>query len=341
VLKAGGALIALPCMTTARVLGANEQVKVAVIGLGGRAGGVMGDCEGLKDMRIVAVSDCFKPRIGAFIGDKGWKGYDDFRKMIEAEKPDVVYAIMPPQNLYDTAATVMEMGCDLVVEKPPALTSEQTRQMAIIAHKKGLVTAVTFQRRFAPVIRTGKKLCEERGPIHSAVATFYKNSVGQGPYYRGAIDILTSDAIHAVDTLRYLCGGEVVSVASDVRRLLADHVTVHLALVRFSSGATGVLLTNWMTGRRIFSVEIHAPGISCFGDPEEGGRIFADNKVEPLRLLNPAELAGTPADYRAHGPYDLNLHILDCVRRRVQPETNFDDALKTMELIDAIYRKQI
>lgn len=322
---------------------AQRIIRVAFIGAGGRA--VSAHYKSIHDIpgaEICAIAELDAERMKAAAAQFGVKAtYADFRKMIEQEKPDVVYAIMPPQNLYDTAATVMEMGCHLVVEKPPALTSEQTRQMAILAHKKALITAVTFQRRFAPVIRTGKKLCEERGPIHSAVATFYKHSLGQGPYYRGAIDILTSDAIHAVDTLRYLCGGEVLSVASDVRRLLADHVTAHLALVRFSSGATGVLLTNWMTGRRMFSVEIHAPGISCFGDPEEGGRIFADNKVEPMRLLNPAELAGNPDDYRAYGPYDLNLHILDCVRRRVQPETNFDDALKTMELIDAIYRKQI
>jgi predicted dehydrogenase len=59
-----------------------------------------------------------------------------------------------------------------------------------------------------------------------------------------------------------------------------------------------------------------------------------------MRLLNPAELAGSPADYRAYGPYDMNAYFIDCVRRRIQPETHFDDALKTMELIDAIYRKQ-
>ena len=39
------------------------------------------------------------------------------------------------------------------------------------------------------------------------------------PAYRGAADIIRCDAIHAIDTLRFLCGGNVVSVAGDVRRL--------------------------------------------------------------------------------------------------------------------------
>ena len=142
----------------------------------------------------------------------------------------------------------------------------------------------------------------KRGTVHTAHASFYKNWVGGTPYYRGALDMLTCDGIHAVDTLRYLCGGEVESVASDSRRLDADHWNVHLALVRFSSGATGLLLNNFMAGRRMFSVEIHSPGISFFGDPEEGGQLYADNKTEPIDELDPTVLAGSAEDYRAFGP---------------------------------------
>ena len=173
------------------------------------------------------------------------------------------------------------------------------------------------------------------------MTTFYKCAVGGGPYYKGAIDILACDAIHAVDTLRYLCGGEVVSVAGDVRRLNAEHCNVHLALVTFSSGATGVLLTNWMTGRRMFTVEIHSPGISVFGDPEEGGKVFADGNVTPAQILDPFEMSKSQASHRAFGAYDVNRHFIQCIQKGQQPETNFEDAVKTMELVDAIYQSQI
>ena len=151
------------------------------------------------------------------------------------------------------------------------------------------------------------------------------------------MDMLTCDGIHAVDTLRYLCGGEVESVASDSRRLDADHSNIHLAMVRFSSGATGLLLNNFMAGRRMFSVEIHSPGISFFGDPEEGGQLFADNRTDPVQELDPRALARSDADYRAFGAYDLNRHFVDCLLKEKKPETHFDDAVKTMELVDAVY----
>ena len=319
------------------------KVRIAMIGAGGRAlGAHYPALHDLPAAQMVAVCDVDEERRRAAAERFSIaRHYADYVEMIEREKPDAVYAIMPPHHLYDVAATTMEMGCHLFIEKPPALTTEQTRQMALIARRCKVLTGVTFQRRFAPVIRQGKARCAARGTIHTAHASFYKNMLGAGPYYRGAADILTCDGIHAVDTLRYLCGGEVESLASDSRRLEAEHWNVHQALVKFSSGATGLLLVNFMTGRRMFTVEVHAPAISFFGDPEEGGQVFADGQTAVAEKLDPFELSGSREDYRAFGAYDINRHFIDCVQKGKQPETNFEDAVKTMELVDAVYGGQI
>ena len=322
---------------------ARKNVRVAIIGAGGRA--LMAHYPSLRDIpeaQLVAVAELDEQRLHKTCDLYDIKGrYSDYRQMLEREKPDAVYAIMPPHHLFDICATIIEHGCHLIIEKPPAVTTEQIRQLAALARRHKVLTGVAFQRRFAPVIRRGKTLCEKRGTVHTAHASFYKNWVGGTPYYRGALDMLTCDGIHAVDTLRYLCGGEVESVASDSRRLDADHWNVHLALVRFSSGATGLLLNNFMAGRRMFSVEVHSPGISFFGDPEEGGQLYADNKTKPIDELVPSVLAGSAEDYRAFGPYDINRHFVDCMLKGKDPETNFDDATKTMELVDAVYHSQI
>jgi predicted dehydrogenase len=320
-----------------------KQVKVAIVGAGGRAQAAHYPALAeIPAAKLVAVCDLELKRAQA-AGDKfGIPGrYTNCAEMIEKEKPDAVYAIMPPHHLYDVAAGIIERGCHLFIEKPPAVTAEQVRQLDLLAKKHKVLTGVTFQRRFSPLIRKGRELCAARGAVHTAHASFYKNWVGGSPYYKGAMDMLTCDGIHAVDTLRYLCGGEVLSVASDSRRLDGGHWNIHLALVRFSSGATGLLLNNFMAGRRIFSVEIHAPGISFFGDPEEGGKLFADNKLEPVQTLDPFALGQSREQHRAFGAYDTNLHFIECVQQGRQPETHFGDALKTMELVEAIYRSQI
>jgi virulence factor len=320
-----------------------KKVRIALIGAGGRAAST--HYPALSDIAqadVVAACDLDENRLHKVCNQFGIRGrYSNYREMIEREKPDAVYAIMPPHHLYDVAAEIIERGCHLFIEKPPAVTSEQVRQLAILAKKHKVLTGVTFQRRFSPLIRQGKKLCEKRGQVHTAHASFYKNWVGAAPYYKGAMDMLTCDGIHAVDTLRYLCGGEVESISSDSRRLDAGHWNIHLALVKFSSGATGLLLNNFMAGRRLFSVEIHSPGISFFGDPEEGGQLYADNKTEPAAVLDPFALAKSQEPHRAFGAYDTNRHFVDCILKNKQPETNFDDALKTMKLVDAVYQWQM
>lgn len=276
---------------------------------------------------------------------------DDFTGMIEKERPDVVYAIISPLRRYEIAATVLKAGCNLIINKPPAVTTEQIRQLDQIAKKQSVMAGVVFYRRYSPLVRRAKALCEERGSVHSAVATFYKNSIRREAYSQGGIDALTSDAIHAVDTIRYLCGGEVESVASHVRRLHADWTNAHEAIVRFSNGAIGVVLTNFACGRRMFTIEAHGKGISCFGDLEEGGRVYADGGVDSIETLDVMK-GRDPDYYKGFGIADLiipksswhtdaNTHFFACIREGRQPETSFEDATKTMELVDAIYQCQI
>lgn len=315
-----------------------KPLRVAFIGAGGRASAAhYPSLHEARGVEICAVSELNEERLQKVGKQYRIKGlYTDYVRMIETEKPDIVYAIMPTHHLYDIAATVMEMGCNLVVEKPLSLTAEQARMMAVLARKNKVITAVTLQRRFAPVIRTGKEMCEEVGPIHTAEAQFVKCMLGRGPASRGAIDLLTGDGVHAVDTLRYLCGGNVEDVAGDVRRIGGEHQTVFLAMVRFSSGATGFLKFGYQMGRRIFSVEAHASGISLYADPEEGGNVYADNNVKPKRVLDAFKLSRSKKPHRAFGAFAMHQHFLGCVREGRQPETNFEDSVKTMELVEAI-----
>ncbi len=320
-----------------------KNIRIAFIGAGSRAqSSHYPSLNHMNNIDIVAACDVNQKRLDEACNKFRIQGrYSDYRKMLEQEKPDAVYAIMPPQNLYDISAEVIESGSHLFVEKPPAVTTEQTRQLHFLAQKHKVLTGVTFQRRFSPLIRKGKKFCIEQGAIHTAHASFYKNSVGGKPYYKGGMDVLTVDGIHAVDTLRYLCDGEVERVSSDSKRLNATHWNIHLAIIKFSSGATGILLNNFMAGKRIFSVEIHSPGISFFGNPEEGGKLYAENKPEAIQTVDPFELTGSREDYRAFGAFDVNQHFVECMKNNVMPETHFGDALKTMELVDAIYQSQL
>lgn len=318
-----------------------QKVRVGMIGAGSLANSVHYPSLGeFDDVDIVSICDLDEGRLKNTADKYGiGRTYMDYKKMVQEVDMDAVYIIMPPHHLFDLVIYCLNSKLNVFIEKPPGVTAEQTRNMALTAETNDCLTMVGFNRRFIPLMVEAKAIVQERGLIIQCAATFYKNSIGAGPYYAGAIDILTCDAIHAVDALRWM-GGEVISVASDIRRLHAEYDNSFNALLRFENGATGFLLTNWVVGKRVHTFEMHAKGISAFVDGDDKAMIYRDNKAE-AQMLDSREVAGSPETHKYYGFYGENRHFIDCIKQKQMPETNFADAFKTMELVNRIYRSQI
>ena len=318
-----------------------DKVRVVMIGAGAMANSVhYPSLSEFKDVEMAAICDLNDERLNRTADQYNIAGrYRDYEKAIEEMDPDVVYIIMPPHHLFDLVIHALNQKRHVFIEKPPGITREQTKHMALTAERNGCLTMVGFNRRFIPLLVKTKERIEAEGPIIQTVATFYKNAIGAPPYYNGAIDILSCDAIHAVDTLRWM-GGEVAVVASDIRSIDADYDNSFNALLRFENGATGILLTNWMVGKRVHTFEMHAKGISAFVDGNDRAVIYCENKEEG-QVLDGKEVAGSDQNYKFYGFYDENRHFIDCVKTGRLPQTHFGDAVKTMELVERMYRGQI
>jgi predicted dehydrogenase len=199
--------------------------------------------------------------------------YVDYRQMLDEVDPEAVWVLMPPQHLFGPASTVLQQGRHLFVEKPLALTTGQARMLAFLAERRGCLTMVGFQRRHIPAATDLRQRVEARGPIHHAAVSFLKATrdltVPAG-FYDGAIDPLTSDGIHAVDTLRWLCGGEPVEVFATARQryVPGPYPNEYLALLTFSTGAVGVLQSSYLTGRRVFRTELHGRNVTATVDAD-------------------------------------------------------------------------
>ena len=319
-----------------------RQVRVALIGAGAMANGVhYPSLAEMRDVKMTALCDLDAKKLADTARRFGIScTYQDYRRMLDAEKPDAVYCLMPPHHVFDVAMDVMSRGHHLFIEKPPGLNAFQNRRMAECATRNKVLAVCGFQRRYVPLFAALRKRVEERGPIHTVVVTFVKCSYPAASYYNGAIDILSCDAVHAVDTLRHYCGGEVVSVASDVRNLGAEDNNAFYAIAKFSSGATGILQANWAAGRRFFKLELHALGISAYADPDDSGMLYQDGKLEGEHF-DPAACAGNIADWHRWGFFAENRHFIDCIKGDKKPNSSLADTVKTMELVDRIYHSQI
>ncbi len=318
----------------------NEKVRVAIIGAGRHACRVhYPSLARLEDAEIVAVAELSEERRNEVREQYDIPaGYSDYATMLAEVEPDAVYVVLPHLPAYPVALDCLKKGFNMFMEKPPGITVAQTQFLARRAEANGCITMVGFQRRYAPLVRRAQRVADERGGSHLIICRFYKNAWGLNLYEyheTKGVDILTCDAIHAVDLMRCL-GGEVVKLASDVRSVHLDCPDLFVALLKFESGATGIFESTWTSGRRLLEFELHARGLVAHVDVENEMRIYADDKNEPERFAAEAEEGGS--EYVVtRGFYAESARFIQCIRTGQQPETHLGDSVKTMELVDRIY----
>lgn len=315
------------------------NIRIAMIGAGRMANNVhYPSLASFDDVEIAAICDLDRARLHATADQYGVeKRYADYQLMVEEVAPDAVYAIGPPHILYDVWVWCLSQGLNLCIEKPMGITLHQARNLAYLADQKGCITQVSFQRRTCPMVVQLYEECLKRGPITHAVCTFYKNE--PQPFLH-ARDHMMDDGVHAIDTLRWLCGGadgksEVMEIQSHCKRLGTPDINFISALLHFDNGATGVMLNSWTSGRRIFKVEMHAPAICVEAEHEGKGYLYADVDTQGVEF-DTRVVAGSDENYIYGGFRAKNRQFIDAVKSGEQPPSCFADALKTMEVAEKI-----
>src|SRR5262245_36902771 len=215
-----------------------RTIRVAMIGAGGMANQVhYPSLASFDDVEIAAICDLDATRLQTTAEKYGIRRrYSDYRSMVAEVAPDAIYAIGQPHYMYDIWTWCLEQGQHLYIEKPMGITMHQARALAYLAEKYNCITQVSFQRRSCPMVVRLRDACLRRGPITHAVCRFYKCETRP---YLGARDHMMDDGVHAIDTLRWMCGGEVTAIHSVTRRVQTPDINFISALLEFDNGATG------------------------------------------------------------------------------------------------------
>ncbi len=316
-----------------------KKLRLAMIGAGSRANAVIYPAfNSLPDVEFVGICDIDLERLNK-TADKyniqnryGKEGVNDYKRMIAEQKPDAVAVIGQPHIMYDIWLWCLEQGLNLYIEKPFAMTIHQARILENVAKKNNCITQVSYQRRYTPMVTMLHEKCLERGPIVHAVCKFYKNEITD---FTRARDHMFDDCVHAIDSLRYLCGGEVVKIDSHVKNIRTTDINFISATLHFDNGANGYILNSWSSGKRIFSVEIHAPGIFVEAEHEDKAFLYADGDVKGV-MYDTREVSGSEDNYVFTGVKAAAADFVNGCLTGKQPACNFSDAIKTTEIAEII-----
>lgn len=152
------------------ILGANDQIRIGVIGCGDQANWDLTDFGRQPNVRVVALCDVYEGSIERILKNSAIKPehpkpaiHKDFRRLLDDRDIDAVIVATPDH--WHAMPTIMacQAGKDVYVEKPLALTIDEGRRMVEAARKYKRVVQVGTQQRSArhfkqavDMIRQGK-----------------------------------------------------------------------------------------------------------------------------------------------------------------------------------------
>ncbi len=172
--------------------GANDRVRVAVIGINGRGKDHLGGFLGQKNVEVAALCDTderlFEPRMKEFFDKRNLKRpkvETDMRKIFEDKEIDVV-SIATPNHWHSLAGIwACQAGKDVYVEKPCSHNVFEGRKLVEAARKYERVVQHGTQVRSSEAIREAMTKLEEGviGEVYMSRGLCFKRrgSIGHKP----------------------------------------------------------------------------------------------------------------------------------------------------------------
>jgi UDP-N-acetyl-2-amino-2-deoxyglucuronate dehydrogenase len=302
-----------------------------------------------SNANLIAVCDMDEERASLTAKLAGVPHYSNYHEMLTRHPTIHVVTILTPSGAH------FEQGADIItsyqkhllLEKPPVMTLAQAAALKQLAAIHGVKIFPLFQNRFNKAVQKVKHAIADGGDLGKLrVGTvrvrwcrpqrYYNLSAWRGTWTMDG-GAMTNQGIHYIDLLRYICG--------DVKRVHAKLATLGaeievedtgVAILEFQSGALGII--EIMTSARPDDFEA---SVSCVC--ENGLAVIGGIATNVLQTFSPDPTRAPiysetfPTVY-GFGHNDVIQSVVDTLLLDKAPLIEFDDGVKTLKLLHAIYK---
>jgi predicted dehydrogenase len=169
-------------LTPARVLGANDRIRLAVLGAGERAQYDMSLFQKFPEVEIVAVCDVYEPHReqARLKAGKTCQAYLDYREVLDRKDIDAVLIGSPDHWHKPMLVDAVHAGKDVYCEKPIMHSIPEGLAMVAAVEDTRRIVQTGTQQRSWPHYRLGKEIVDSGrlGRISFVYTYWYQN------YYR-------------------------------------------------------------------------------------------------------------------------------------------------------------
>lgn len=174
----------ITALSASRILGANDRVRVGLIGCGGRGQEVAALMRQAPGAEYAAVCDVYAANAAQARQalNPSAEVFADFRKLLEGKEIDAVHIATPDH--WHAIVTVMacQAGKDVYVEKPLAHNIREGRAMVMAARRHNRIVQTGMQHRSAPHYREVERIVQagELGEVRFVRIWNYSNLTPYG-----------------------------------------------------------------------------------------------------------------------------------------------------------------
>ena len=280
--------------------------------------------------------------------------YTDYKEMLAVEKPELVAIATESGKHAQIALECIENHCNLIIEKPMALSLEDADAIIEKAKEYNVKVCACHQNRFNKSVQKIREAIKKKrfGRLFYATAhirwcrdyEYYSRANWRGTWEQDG-GALMNQCIHNIDLLRWMMGDEISEVVAMTDRLNHPYIEAEdfgMALVKFKNGAYGIIEGTTDVYPKNLEETLYIFGEK--GTVKAGGQSvniieewnFSDQLDSPEEIK--ARFHENPPNVYGYGHAPLYADVIDAIRHDRAPYVDAYAGKRALELVLAIYK---
>lgn len=282
------------------------------------------------------------------------KMYTDYKEMLQQEKIELVAIATESGKHAQIALDCIEAGCNVIIEKPIALSLADADRIIEKSEEKGVKVCACHQNRFNKSIQKIRDAVDKKrfGKMFYGTAhirwcrdhEYYDRANWRGTWEQDG-GALMNQCIHNIDLLRWMMGDEIDEVVGMTDRLHHDYIEAEdlgIALIKFKNGAYGIVEGTTNVYPKNLEETLYLFGEK--GTVKAGGQSvniieewnFSDMLDDPDEVK--AQYHEAPPNVYGFGHTPLYADVIEAVQTDRAPYVDARAGKRALELVLAIYQ---
>jgi predicted dehydrogenase len=276
-------------------------------------------------VRLVGVVDPDVARADAVAAEFGCRGFGSIEQLVTTHSEVQAASVAVPTVLHlETARALMQVGVDVLVEKPLAPSLAEADELVGLAQRSNRVGQVGHLERFNPAVRATAPLITQ--PMFFEVhrlSVFTPRSLD--------VDVILDLMIHDLDVVLWLVKSPVREIRAVGLPILSGKADIANVRLEFESGCVANFTASRVSTERVRKLR--------FFQPRQ--YVSLDYSRQEVLVFSVGESAGTPSvnpqikvakpPIVAEEPLQAELRsFLEAVRTRSKPLVSFEDGRRAL-----------